>query len=140
LIKYVLPPNSVVYTGCVGDDEFADKLRNANQHEGLQSAYLVKKGAKTGRCAVIITGHHRYVVLRFHSFPKHSLRKIRSLVTDLQAAEKYDINYISSEALTPLIDAAKVFYVEGFFLTHGTDIVLDLATKASVSGKVGPII
>ena len=62
-IQYILPPNSVVYTGCVGDDELAEQLKAANKREGLQEAYLVKKGEKTGACAVIITGHHRFVFL-----------------------------------------------------------------------------
>lgn len=38
--------------------------------------------------------------------------------------------------MAPLVDAAEVFYVEGFFLTHGTDAVLELSTKASNQGKV----
>ena len=57
--QYVLPPNSVVYTGCVGDDELAERLKAANQREGLHDLYLVKKGEQTGACAVVITGHDR---------------------------------------------------------------------------------
>lgn len=60
LTQYVLPPNSVVYTGCVGDDDFAQQLKAANKREGLAEAYLVNKGEQTGACAVVITGHHRY--------------------------------------------------------------------------------
>lgn len=60
LSQYVLPPDSVVYTGCVGDDDLAQQLRVANKREGLAEAYLVKKGEETGACAVVITGHHRY--------------------------------------------------------------------------------
>jgi adenosine kinase len=59
LSQYVLPPDSVVYTGCVGDDDLAQQLRAANKREGLAEAYLVKKGEATGACAVVITGHHR---------------------------------------------------------------------------------
>ena len=59
LLQYVLPPNSVVYTGCVGDDDLAEQLKAANKREGLAEAYLVKKGEQTGACAVVITGHHR---------------------------------------------------------------------------------
>lgn len=50
----------MVYTGCVGNDVLADQLRAANKREGLVDAYLVKEGEKTGACAVVITGHHRY--------------------------------------------------------------------------------
>jgi sugar/nucleoside kinase (ribokinase family) len=49
----------VVFTGCVGDDELAEQLKVANRKEGLDDVYLVKKGEKTGACAVIITGHDR---------------------------------------------------------------------------------
>ncbi|KAJ2955066.1 hypothetical protein NUW54_g14771 [Trametes sanguinea] len=41
---YVLPPHSVVYTGCVGDDDLAEQLKAANKREGLDQVYLVKKG------------------------------------------------------------------------------------------------
>ena len=51
----------MVYTGCVGDDDLAEKLKAANTREGLDQVYYVKKGEKTGACAVVITGHHRYV-------------------------------------------------------------------------------
>ena len=49
----------MVYTGCVGDDDIAERLRTANKREGLDEVYLVNKTEKTGVCAVIITGHHR---------------------------------------------------------------------------------
>lgn len=51
-----------MYTGAVGDDELAEQLKNANRREGLDQVYQVKKGEKTGACAVVITGHLRYVV------------------------------------------------------------------------------
>lgn len=57
--QYLLPPKSVVYTGAVGDDDLAEQLKAANQREGLDEVYDVKKGEKTGACAVIITGHDR---------------------------------------------------------------------------------
>ncbi|KAI0307657.1 Ribokinase-like protein [Multifurca ochricompacta] len=115
---YVLPPNSVVYTGCVGDDELSQQLKVANQREGLVEAYLVKKGEQTGACAVVITGHHR------------------SLVTTLRAAEKFDKAHLSTPEVAPLVDGAKFFYVEGYFLTHGLESALEVAKKASDSGKV----
>ncbi|RDX50520.1 adenosine kinase [Polyporus arcularius HHB13444] len=115
---YVLPPHSVVYTGCVGDDELAEQLKAANDREGLDHVYLVKKGEKTGACAVIITGHDR------------------SLVTNLAAAEKFEKSHLSSPEVAPLVDAAKIYYVEGYFLTHGTESALELAKKASEAGKI----
>ena len=55
----MLPPHSVVYTGCVGDDDLSRQLKIANEREGLDDLYLVKKSEKTGACGVIITGHNR---------------------------------------------------------------------------------
>ena len=57
-----------MYTGAVGDDDLAEQLKEANKREGLDQAYLVKKGEKTGACAVIITGHLRYVRPLFVSY------------------------------------------------------------------------
>jgi len=116
-LQYILPPKSVVFTGCVGDDDLAEQLRAANTKEGLDDVYLVKKGEKTGACAVIITGHER------------------SLVTDLQSAEKFEQSHLSSPKVAPLIDAAQFFYFEGYFLTHGTESVLEISKKASGAGK-----
>ncbi|TDL26401.1 adenosine kinase [Rickenella mellea] len=115
---YVLPSNSVVYTGCVGDDALAEQLRAANEKEGLTDKYLVKKGEKTGACAVVITGHDR------------------SLVTTLRSAEKFEKDHLESAEIAPLIDAAKFFYVEGYFLTHGTESAVYVAKKAAEAGKI----
>jgi adenosine kinase len=58
------------------------------------------------------------------------------LVTTLRAAEMFDKAHLSSPEIAPLIEGANFFYVEGFFLTHGTETVLEVAKKASESGKV----
>ncbi|KAK7040208.1 adenosine kinase [Paramarasmius palmivorus] len=115
---YVLPPDSVVYTGCVGDDDLAEQLKAANKREGLHQVYQVKKEEKTGACAVVITGHNR------------------SLVTTLRAAEKFEKSHLSSPEVAPLVEGAKAFYVEGYFLTHGTEIIVEVSQKASTAGKV----
>ncbi|KIO07050.1 hypothetical protein M404DRAFT_998485 [Pisolithus tinctorius Marx 270] len=115
---YVLLPDSVVYVGCVGDDEFADRLRAANKREGLHDRYLVKTGEKTGACAVILTGHHR------------------SLVPTLRAAEKFEKSHLSSPEVAPLVDAAGYIYVDGYFLTHGTESVLEIGKKAAAASKM----
>ncbi|KAF8574324.1 Ribokinase-like protein [Ramaria rubella] len=115
---YVLPPKSVVYAGAVGEDNLADQLRAANVKEGVESAYYVVKGEKTGACAVVLTGHHR------------------SLVTTLRAAEKFNKAHLSSPSIAPLVDNAKFYYVGGFFLTHGIESALEVAKKAALAGKV----
>lgn len=85
----------MVYTGCVGDDDLAEQLKAANKREGLDQIYQVKKGERTGACAVIITGHDRFVVsfflqvtikfrLDLFQFPRHrsaSCREVRPIVS-----------------------------------------------------------
>jgi sugar/nucleoside kinase (ribokinase family) len=66
----------------------------------------------------------------------NSIGNISSLVTTLQAAEMFEQSHLSSPTVAPLVDAANVFYVEGFFLTHGASIVLELSKKASAASKV----
>jgi len=94
------------------------QLKEANKREGLAEAYLVNQDEQTGACAVVITGHHR------------------SLVTTLRAAEKFDKAHLSTPGVARLIDSAKFFYVEGYFLTHGLESALQVAKKASDNGKV----
>ena len=60
----------------------------------------------------------------------------RSLVTTLRAAEKFEKAHLSSPEVARLIDGAKVFYVEGYFLTHGIESAVEVAKKASDAGKV----
>jgi adenosine kinase len=57
-------------------------------------------------------------------------------VTTLRAAEKFEQSHLSSPEVAPLISAAKFFYVEGYFLTHGTESVVEVAKNASLAGKV----
>lgn len=59
-----------------------------------------------------------------------------SLVTTLRAAEKFEQSHLSSPAVAAAIDSAKVIYLGGFFLTHGTSSIVELGTKASAAGKV----
>jgi adenosine kinase len=101
----------------VGDDDRAKLLMAANSKEGVESMYLVKKGEPTGVCAAIITGVDR------------------SLVTDLQAASKFENSHLTSPEIAPLMDNIQLVYVEGYFLTHSSAAVCELAQRVSSSGK-----
>ena len=75
-----------------------------------------------------------------HSLPSNSPahQPHRSLVTTLRAAEKFEQSHLSTPEVSRLINGAKFFYVEGYFLTHGLDSALEVAKKASETGKVDP--
>ena len=57
-------------------------------------------------------------------------------MTTLRAAEKFQASHLSSPKVAPLVEGAKLFYVEGFFLTHGLESVLALSEQASKKNKV----
>ena len=57
-------------------------------------------------------------------------------MTTLRAAEKFEQSHLSSPRVASLIEGAKVFYVEGYFLTHGSESALELSKKASETSKV----
>jgi len=68
---YILPPKSVVYTGCVGDDDLAEQLKVANAREGLDEVYCVKKGEKRPVPALSLsldtTGHWLLLCVQLRS-------------------------------------------------------------------------
>ncbi|OCF34026.1 adenosine kinase [Kwoniella heveanensis BCC8398] len=115
---YILPAGSVAYIGSVGEDDLKQTLLSANEAEGVQSAYQTQPApARTGACAVILSNHDR------------------SLCTTLRAAEMFTPDHLATPEISQLLNGAKYFYIEGFFLTHGIESALEVAKKASSSGK-----
>ena len=101
----MLPPDSVVYLGGVGNDRYADTLREAVREVGLRVEYRVDPKEPTGRCGAIITGHNR------------------SLCTDLAAANHYDLEHLKRPDIWKLVEGARFYYVGGFHFT-GTSLTL----------------
>jgi len=116
--QYILPPNSVLYIGCVGADKEADALRKSCTEAGVRAEYLVDPKVPTGKCGVIITGHNR------------------SMVTHLAAANEYKIEHLKSPEIWALVEKAKVYYVGGFHLTVCVPAIMALAEEAAKENKV----
>ncbi|KAG0236856.1 adenosine kinase [Actinomortierella wolfii] len=114
----LLPPNSVVYVGCTGDDKFRDQLVSAAKADGLTTRYVTIKDVPTGTCAALISGHDR------------------SLVTKLSAAEKMTIDLLEAPETWSLVEGAKYYYVEGYYLTVTPDGILEVAKHAAEHNKV----
>ena len=89
--QYMLPPDSVLYIGAVGKDKYADVLRAACEKAGLKTEYLEVDNVPTGRCGVIITGHHR------------------RMCTHLAAANDYRIEHLNNPEMWALVDKAIVY-------------------------------
>ena len=142
VVKYVLPPKTVLFTGAVGDDEIAEQLKRCNRREGLDQVYQVERGGKTGACAVIITGHSRYII--FIIFFQICIFYIEamffhlsgSLVATLRVADKFDKSHLLSSEVAPLVESVRFFYMDGYFLTHGLESALYLSIKSATAGKV----
>ncbi|KAI1812033.1 Ribokinase-like protein [Poronia punctata] len=115
--QYILPPNSVVYLGGVGDDKYAAILRDAVKQVGLRVEYRVDPKTPTGRCAAVITGLNR------------------SLCTDLGAANLYDIDHLKSPEVWKLAENADFFYVGGFHFTVCPAAIMALAEEAAAKNK-----
>lgn len=98
--QYVLPKDSVVYFGSVGQDKYSEQLLKANEVAGVKSQYLVHQDIPTGKCAALINGENH-----------------RSLVTDLAAANHYTLDHLKKPENWALVEGAKYYYVGGFHLT-----------------------
>ncbi|KAI0024657.1 adenosine kinase [Xylariomycetidae sp. FL0641] len=115
--SYILPANSVVYLGGVGDDKYAAILRDAVKQVGLRVEYRVDPKEPTGRCGVVITGHNR------------------SLCTDLAAANHYDLEHLKSPEIWKLVQGARFYYVGGYHFTVCPPAIMALGAEAARDDK-----
>lgn len=58
----------------------------------------------------------------------------RTLVTRLSAAAVYARSHFDSAPVRAAVDAARIVYSAGFFLTNAADVMLDCGKAASASG------
>ncbi|KKA26921.1 hypothetical protein TD95_004890 [Thielaviopsis punctulata] len=115
--QYMLPANSVVYLGAVGDDKYASILRDACKAAGLRTEYRVDPKEPTGRCGVVITGHNR------------------SLCTALGAANLYEIAHLKRPEIWALAENADFFYIGGYHFTVCPPAILELGKHAAATNK-----
>ncbi|ODV95733.1 hypothetical protein PACTADRAFT_2047 [Pachysolen tannophilus NRRL Y-2460] len=116
--QYLLPKDSVVYFGSVGNDKYAEKLIEANRSVGLRTEYMVQSDHSTGKCAALINGNNR------------------SLATDLGAANEFKPEHLLKPENWKLIEAAKFFYIGGFHLTVSPEAIKLLGEHAAKTNKV----
>ncbi|KAK4190387.1 putative adenosine kinase [Podospora australis] len=115
--QYILEPNSVVYLGGAGDDKYAAILRDACKQAGLRVEYRVDPKIPTGRCGVVITGHNR------------------SMVTELGAANHYDLEHLKRPDIWQLVENAEAYYVGGYHFTVCPPAIQELAKQAAEHNK-----
>jgi adenosine kinase len=113
----MLPPNSVVFLGGVGDDKYAATLRDAVKAAGLRVEYRVDPKEPTGRCGVVITGHNR------------------SMCTDLGAANHYDLEHLKQPDVWALVKGAEAYYIGGYHFTVCPPAIMELCKQAASGNK-----
>lgn len=92
-------PKVATFFGCVGNDDYAQKLEEKAFSDGVNVVYQRNELLQTGTCAVALTGHHR------------------SLCANLAAANAFTIDHINEPNNRQILNNAKYFYATGFFLT-----------------------
>merc|ERR1719253_1864107 len=104
--------------GCVGQDEFAEKMKASCEKDGVKTAYMVDTSTPTGSCAVLIEGIER------------------SLCTNLMAANNFKVDHVQKPENLKLVQDAKIIYSAGFFITVCTDAMKLAAGEAAKSGAL----
>lgn len=115
--QWLLPPGSTIYCGCIGSDEFGNKLREQAMRDGLQVEYMVTDKAVTGTCLCLLTDDNR------------------SLIASLNAADHFDSSHLLSDHIQSVMHSASIFYFPGFFVTVSMDSIRHILEFAKRGGK-----
>lgn len=105
------------YIGCIGKDDFGKQLEKQATNDGVRVRYAVDETEPTGTCACLITG------------------KVRSLVANLGAANKYKVEHLQGKDNWALVENCKFAYIAGFFLTVSVDSILAVAKHCAETNK-----
>jgi len=111
-------PGSTAYMGCVGADEFADKMRGECEKDGVQCCYMVDGATPTGTCAVLINESER------------------SLCTNLSAANNYKADHLQAPENWKILSEARIVYSAGFFVTVSPESIKLASEEAAKTGAL----
>jgi len=107
-------PGQTAYMGCVGEDEYAKKMRDVCKVDGVDARYMVDKKTPTGTCAVAIKDSER------------------SLIANLSAANNYKVDHLKEKENMAVLEGAKVVYSAGFFITVSPESIALASSKDSI--------
>lgn len=110
-------PKATSYIGCVGKDEFGDRMYKLASEGGVNIQYDIDEELPTGTCGVLV------------------VKGERSLVANLSAANKYKIDHLKKPENWACVERAKFIYSAGFFLTVSPESMLTVAKHAAETGK-----
>lgn len=111
--QWMLKPGSTGYMGAVGADAYGETLEKCASQDGVHVHYMKNAdGVSTGTCAVLVNNNER------------------SLVANLSAANTFNVSHLDTAEAKEMVEAAKLFYIAGFFLTVSVDTILKVGKHA----------
>ena len=110
--------DATAYMGCVGKDDFGETLAKCAKEDGVLTHYMQDETTPTGTCAVLIKDGER------------------SLVANLAAANNFKPSHLETEKAKQIYEAAKFYYIAGFFLTVSIESLKIVAEHAVAANKV----
>lgn len=110
-----------VYSGAIGDDDFAQTLKDEVAKAKVTGCFYTQSELPTGTCASLVSG-----------------KGARSLVANLAAANTYKSAHLDQADVWETITGCDVFYSAGFFLTppEGPDSMEKIAKHAADNDKI----
>jgi adenosine kinase len=90
-----------VFAGCVGEDKYAEILKEKAKETGLRTMFQTTEKCPTATCAVLLTSHGQN----------------RSLVCHLNAANHFTHDFLDRDNNWSVIENIRLFYI-----TVGFDI------------------
>ncbi|XP_042210242.1 adenosine kinase 2-like isoform X1 [Homarus americanus] len=113
-------PRCTTFMGSVGKDEFSETLEKKAKADGVDVRYQKQEDHPTGTCAVVVT--------------KNGM--CRSLVANLAAANHFTKSHLNITENMSLLEAAKFYYISGFFLTVSPKSILMVGEHACTNNKM----
>jgi len=110
-------PAATGYMGCIGNDQYGYEMRKACLKDGVNVKYMIDPSTSTGTCAVGVLGGER------------------TLCANLSAANNYSVDHVSQPENWAIVDAAKFYYMAGFFLTVSPESIMKVAKHACEENK-----
>jgi len=105
-------PKAASYFGCIGDDEYGNKLNQKSEEAGINARFQVNSEHSTGTCAVLVNGDNR------------------SMVANLAAANHFKPTHFDIKENWDVVEKAEYYYISGFFLTVSPDSIIKIADHA----------
>eukprot|EP01059_Diplonema_ambulator_P036466 TRINITY_DN9087_c0_g1_i1.p1 TRINITY_DN9087_c0_g1~~TRINITY_DN9087_c0_g1_i1.p1 ORF type:complete len:570 (+),score=109.01 TRINITY_DN9087_c0_g1_i1:245-1711(+) len=112
-------PNSTVFVGTTGEDDFGEILHGTTQTEGVGMLNLTISDEQTGTCAVLTTKDNK-----------------RSLVANLGASNVFKREWLDTKVeLKNALDSCSLYYITGFFLRTTPETVMEVMRIGNRRGK-----